>query len=564
MKRLKFITVLLLLALVIVACQAKATDVPPQVTEPEAPEVVATEAPVAVETEAPEVEVTTSNCPKIGGVLNAVLSSDPKNVDPATLTSWDGTVIAPNLLEGLFRLSPDGTVIENAIASDYKISVDGLVWTFTIREGAKLHNGRLITADDFKYSFERVINPETQSPKAWMLMNIAGASEFKDGTATEVSGIKAVDEKTLELTLVEPYAPFKAMLASPNLAVVAKEEVEKWGADFGFHVVSAGPFMVGEWNPNQDLTIDAFTDYWNGRACVDAVKFRFIGDENTRIMEFDAGALDLAWVPPAHWDRFYTDPVFKDKLGWAHTFHTDFIAVNLEKEPFGTNLKVREAIRYALDLDAVIISLQNRASVSHGILAPGLLGYDESIVLKYPRDVAMAKTLLEEAGFADGIPGSFDVILPNWGNLISIMQIYQQNLAEIGITINIVPLDYGLYAERMDTGDYDLAWMYRVPDYVDPDGFYNPLFHSGNINGGGNWARFSDPAVDAKIEEARILTDDAARVALYQEIEKAATDSLAYIPLTHNIYVEVMQPYVMNYAPSPTDASQFHRAWLDK
>jgi peptide/nickel transport system substrate-binding protein/oligopeptide transport system substrate-binding protein len=555
MKALRIITFLLIATLILTACQPKEAETP-------AP---ATEAPMPVVTTAPVVtEAVQTNCPKVGGVLVSSLSSDPKNIDPATLSAWDQTVIAPNLLEGLFRLSPDGTLIENALASEYSISDNALVWTFTIREGAMFHNGRVVTAGDFKYSFERVLDPKTQSPRAWMLKNISGATEFFEGKVTEVSGIKAVDDKTLEITLVEPSAPFKSMLASPSLAVVPQEEVEKWGADFGFHVVAAGPFKIGEWNVNQDLTIDAFNDYWNGRPCVDAVKFRFIGDENTRILEFDAKSLDIAWVPPAQWDRFYNDPVYKEKLGWAHTFHTDFIAVNLEKEPFGNNPMVREAVRYALDMDAIIISLQNRATVAQGMLAPGMLAYDDKAILYYPRDVTKAKALMEEAGFKDGIPGSFDLILPNWGNLISMMQIYQQNLEEIGITININPMDYGLYAEAMDSGNYDLAWMYRVPDYVDPDGFYYPLLYSGNIGSGGNWARYSDATVDAKILEARALSDDASREALYNEIEKTFVEALPYIPLTHNIYVDLSQTYVMNYQPSPVDASQYQLVWLDK
>ena len=326
--------------------------------------------------------------------MTGFVSSDPKSFDPAAIAGWDQGVIAPNLLEGLFRLSPDGRVIEPAVAESFEVSDDGKTWTFNLRPGAKFHNGREITADDFKYSFERVLNPETRSPKAWMLSIVVGAQEFQDGTADEVSGIRVIDAQTLEIELAEPLAPFKSMLASINLAVVPQEEVEKWGEDFGQNVVSAGPFSLGEWNLNQDVTLNAFEDYWNGRPYLDAVMFRFIGDENTRIIELDAGRLDMAWVPPAHWERFSTDPVFKEKLGWAETFHTDFIAVNLEKEPFGTSPKLRQAVRYALDLDAIIASLQGRATVAQGLLPPGLLGFDEDAILSYPTNLDSAKALM--------------------------------------------------------------------------------------------------------------------------------------------------------------------------
>jgi peptide/nickel transport system substrate-binding protein/oligopeptide transport system substrate-binding protein len=496
--------------------------------------------------------------------VTGFVSSDPLNFDPAAIAGWDQGVIAPNLLEGLFRLSPDGREIEPAVAESFEVSDDGKTWTFNLRAGAKFHNGREITADDFKYSFERVLNPETRSPKAWMLSVVVGAQEFQDGAADEVSGIRVVDTQTLEIELAEPLAPFKSMLASINLAVVPQEEVEKWGEDFGQNVVSAGPFSLGEWNLNQDVTLNAFEDYWNGRPFLDAVMFRFIGDENTRIIELDAGRLDMAWVPPAHWERFSTDPVYKEKLGWAETFHTDFIAVNLENEPFGTNPKLRQAVRYALDLDAIIASLQGRATVAQGLLPPGLLGFDEDAILSYPTNLDSAKALMAEAGFADGVPGTFEVILPPWGNLIKMLEIYQANLKEIGINIEIRPTEFGPYMEALESGNYDLAWMYRVTDYADPDGFYFPLMHSDNLGAGGNYARYANADVDANIATARATIDDAERARLYQAVDAQFAEDLPYIPLTHNIYVDVSLPRVQNYVPSPMDTHMFHRVWVEE
>ncbi len=521
-------------------------------------------APVTPDESATTSDSMESEGPRMGGVVTGFVSSDPQNFDPAAIAGWDQGVIAPNLLEGLFRLSPNGREIEPAIAESFDVSEDGKTWTFNLRSGAKFHNGREITADDFKYSFERVLNPETRSPKAWMLSIVDGAEDFRDGAADEVSGIRVLDTQTLEIELAEPLAPFKSMLASINLAVVPREEVEKWGEDFGQNVVSAGPFSLGEWNLNQDVTLNAFEEYWNGRPYLDAVTFRFIGDENTRIVELDAGRLDMAWVPPAHWERFSTDPVYKEKLGWAETFHTDFIAVNLESEPFGANAKLRQAVRYALDLDAVIASLQGRATVAQGILPPGLLGFDESAILNYPVNLEAAKALMAEAGYADGLPGTFDVILPPWGNLIKLLEIYQANLKEIGINIEIRPTEFGPYMEALETGNYDLAWMYRVTDYADPDGFYFPLMHSDNLGAGGNYARYANAEVDANIATARATIDDVERARLYQAVDAQFAEDLPYIPLTHNIYVDVSRPRVQNYVPSPMDTHMFHRVWVEE
>lgn len=502
--------------------------------------------------------------PVTGGTLVTAVSADPKTLDPAVISSWDQSAIAANLVEGLFRLSPDGHAIEPALAEACHASAGGKTWRCTLRTEAKFHNGRPVVASDVKYSFERVLRPATKSPRAWMLAKIDGANDFQEGRTADVRGIKVVDQHTLEITLIEPLAPFKAMLASVSLAVVPREEVERWKEDFGQHVVSAGPFKLGTWALNQEVTLDAFDGYWAGRPYLDAVKFRAFQDENTRIVEFDAGTLDVSWVPPAHWARFSGDPGLRSRLGRAETFHTDFLAINLERPPFGTNPALRRAMRYALDLDAVVSSVQGRATVAHGILPPGIVGYQEGAELYYPRNLDKARTLMKEAGFERGVPGVFEVILPPWGNLLKIMEIYQANLKEIGINLSIRAMPAGAYTEALDTGTYTLAWVYRVTDYADPDGFYFALLDSQNVGGGGNCARYRNARCDDNIRAARTALDGEERIRRYRAVDEQFARDMPYIPLTHNIYVDVSQPEVRNYRPSPMDTHMFHRVWLLK
>lgn len=500
---------------------------------------------------------------QFGGEASTFASSDPGTLDPAAIASYDQGLIAPNLLEGLFRLSPDGRTIENGLAESFEVSADGTVWTFNLRPNAVFHNGDPVTADAVKFSFERVLNPDLASPRAWMLESVAGAEAFQAGEADAVSGIEVVDDSTVQITLSRPLAFFRAILANPSLAIVSPRAVEELGEDFGQNVVSAGPFMLAEWNLNQDIKLVAFEDYWAGRPYLDSLVYRVISDENTRILEFDAGTLDVTWVPPAYWDRFSTDPVFKDELGWAETFHTDFIAINLEQEPFGTNLALRQAICHAVDREAAITSLQGRASNAQGILPPGLLGYDENASL-CDYDPEQARELLAEAGFADGVPGEFKLLMPPWGNLVKLMEIYQANLKEVGINITLNPTEFGPYLEALDSGQYDLAWIYKVADYADPDSFYNTLLHSSNIGGGGNVARYKNDQVDQAIETGRRSIAEADRLAAYEQVDQLYSSDLPYIPLTHNIYVDVHQPWIENYVPSPMDTHMYHRVWISQ
>ena len=500
--------------------------------------------------------------PKYGGTLTTYTSADPKSFDPAALSAWDQTIVAANILEGLVRLNPEGNAIEPGIAESWEPSEDGTVWTFHLRD-AKFHNGRAVTAQDFKYSFERVANPQTASPAAWMLNKLQGFDENTAGSASEISGIKVVDDHTLELTLTEPYAPFVSMLSSAALAVVPQEAVEEFGDDFGQHVVAAGPFTVGQWNFNQDLTINAFEDYWAGRPYLDSVKFKVINDENTRIVEFDAGTLDIAWITPAHYDRLTSDPRYANSIGRADTLHTSFLMFNMEKEPFASNKALREAVLYALDTQATIDMLQGRASVANVLLPSGMLGSGDPATTP-PYDVEKAKAKMAEAGYADGLPQTFEVITPAWNNNIKILEIYQQNLKEIGINIEIKALENSAYNEARDSGQFEIAWGNIVATYPDPDAMFYPLLHSDNIGAAGNYARYSNPEVDALIEQARASTDDNERASLYQQIEQLVLEDLPYAYLTHNIYVDICQPFVRDYCPSALDVSTYHRVWLDK
>jgi peptide/nickel transport system substrate-binding protein/oligopeptide transport system substrate-binding protein len=510
----------------------------------------------------PVVQETDSGEAQYGGELVAYIGGDPMNLDPAILTNYNGMLIISNIGEGLVRYEAGGIGIEPGIAKTWESSEDGLTWTFSLRDNAKFHNGRTVEAADFKYSFERIVNPETMSPKAWIFSNVVGVDEFKAGTAEGISGIEAVDATTLKITLKQPMAPFVSMLASPNLSVVAKEAVEELGDDFGKKVVLAGPFQLSDWNANNEVTLTANEDYWAGRPYLDGVKYRMIGDENTRIVEFDAKQLDITWIPPQHWERYLNDAELSKGIGRADTVHTDFVAVNMEKEPFNGDARIRQAIFYALDMQTIVDYNMGRCAVADGILPSGMLASKPEAASSYNLD--KAKELLAEAGYENGVPGTFEFLIPAWPNFIKTCEIYQQSFKQLGINVELKPLEDNAYNEALMNGDYTLAWGYRVAEYPDSDAYYYPLYHSANVGNGGNVARYSNPDVDKLIEAARLSSDEAERVKLYEQINAVIDSELPYIYLTHNQYFDIAQPYVKNYKPSPLDLQCFKDVWLSK
>lgn len=483
-----------------------------------------------------------------GGDLAVFVSSDPGNLDPAQLSSYDQTLMSTNVLEGLYRLSKDGTSVEPGLAESSEVSEDGLTWTISLRD-ATFHDGEPVTAAAVKFSYERVVAPDTNSPKAGIIDMVAGATAYRMGDADGIDGITVVDERTIQFELVEPFAAFGALMASPNLALVSPAAVEELGEDFGIQAVSAGPFQLTAWNSNDSIVAESFADYWEGEQPLDTVTWRVVPDESTRMVEFEAGQLDITWLPPAQYSAYADDDAWDEHIHRAETIHTEFLTVNMDRGPLGENRDLREAICLALDREAVVASLQGRANVGEGLFPPamGISTPDQPC----GHDPDRATELVGDAEV-----GPLTLIAPPWGNLTSTLQLYQDNLANVGIDVELEALEFAQYQERLTGGDFDLAWHYRVPDYLDPNSFVRPLVDSSQI-GSGNVARYTNADVDEILAEAASVLDEDQRLDLYAQVEQQVREDMPYIPLTHNIYVDISRQVVSGYTPSAMDAHNY-------
>jgi ABC-type transport system substrate-binding protein len=493
-----------------------------------------------------------AGAPVKGGTLHAFVSGDPGTMDPALITGYNQNLVAANVLEGLFRLSPDSTEIQPGLAESAELS--GSTWTIKLRD-AKFSDGSPVTANDVKFSFERLVNPKTASPRAALLDSVAGAAQAKTGAG--LSGIKVVDDKTLTIELAQPDASFKAKLASPNLAVVSQKATEAAGDQFGRKVVSAGPFSLDTWTTNSTLTAKASDTYWNGRPYLDSVEWKVIGDESTRMVDFEAGTLDIAWLPPSYYAKYANDPAWKPYVQRTDSVHTEMFAVNMARSPLGTSLAARQAICYGVDRDAVIASLQGRATKAVSLLPPGLGAADASSGgCNY--DPEKAKTLAQQAG----LTGKTLVLMSHtWSNLVATLTLYQSNLKKAGITVKLEPVDDAVYSQRLAKGDFDLAWDYRVPDYLDRDSFLSPLLSSARI-GTGNSARYSNAQIDGELGTALKDTQDSQRNTTYSTVDTTVAQQLPYIPLVHNVYVDIHAKKVQGYKYSALDLPDYSKVWI--
>ncbi len=239
-----------------------------------------------------------------GGILR-IATSEPKAIDPLRIQELWGIEVGRALFDPLVTSDPLTSEIQPLAAESWESSEDCTVWTFHLRKGSKFHNGREVVAKDFKYQWERLCDPQNESPVAFYLAAVAGFKEMQSGQASELTGVEAVDAYTLRITLAYPFADFPYGLALPVLAPVPREEVEKDPRAFSEMPVGNGPFKMAEpWSHDQYVKSGPFRRLLGSySALLDGVDFRIFKDQETAFLEFKAGAVDTALIPTGQVQR---------------------------------------------------------------------------------------------------------------------------------------------------------------------------------------------------------------------------------------------------------------------
>jgi len=202
--------------------------------------------------------------PSIGGIYRKPLEFNPKTLDPALSIDQYAVTVIQQIFDGLVQFDKNLNIIP-AIARSWKVSSDGLTYTFYLREGVRFHNGREVTAEDFVYSFTRILDPETKSSSSDFFVHVLGAKEYLDKKAKDVKGLISLDKYTLKILLSKPYSPFLSILAMKGSKVVPKEVIEKLGIDFGRSPVGTGPFKFVSMKEGDEIVLEANPHYFEGR-----------------------------------------------------------------------------------------------------------------------------------------------------------------------------------------------------------------------------------------------------------------------------------------------------------
>lgn len=512
----------------------------------------------------PKTDETNQTTKPQGGIFRR-LWSDPPTLDPHLTSDTTSSFIVVELHAGLVTLSPELSIVPD-IAERWERSSDGLVYIFYLRSNARFHDGKPITAHDFKWSLERAASPKTASPVADTYLNdIVGSQDVFDGTQIEMEGIKVIDDHTLQITIDSPKAYFLAKLAYPTAYVLDRENVETGGRTWFDEPNGAGPFKLKEYKIGERIVLERNKFYHRKPANIDALEMNLAGGQAMTM--YETGEIDITGVGLFDLERVLdpTEDLNKELVIGPPGFSISYIGFNTNMNPFD-DLNFRKALNHAIDKELIAKEVLNGLVVpAYGILPPGFPAYHEEIEgLRY--DPELARRLLAESKYAD--PASRDRIVvttPGGGTGIGldlevILNMWQEIL---GIEVEIQQVEWATYLDDLHAQKFQaFAGLGWEADYPDPQDFLDILFHSkSKINHGA----YSNTTVDTILEEARTEQDVDKRTDLYRKAEQMIISDAAWVPLWYQGERHLLiKSHVKSYRVTPMIIPKLREVYFEK
>jgi oligopeptide transport system substrate-binding protein len=504
--------------------------------------------------------------PKNGGVFNS-LWSDPPTMDPHLVTDGTSYGIVIEVFSGLVRLGPNtSNPFEPDLAESWSVLEGGTVYEFKLRKDLKFSNGDPVTAQDFKWSFERAAHPDTASTVAEeFLGDIVGIKDIVEGNAQSASGIEVVDELTLRLTIDAPKAYFIAKLTYPTAFVLNKANVESLGRSWTDEPVSTGPFILKEYRIGQRIRLARNDNFWDRAAYLDEVVFNLAGGVSMAMYENDE--IDITSVGLADLERVQdpTEEINKDLVEVPPNFAVSYVGFNINEPPFD-DASFRQALNHAVDKQLIADQVfSNLVKPAYGIIPPGFPGFSADIKgLEF--DPELAKDLLAASAYADpSTRPRIELTVPGTGGSPGlttevVADMWRQNL---GIEIEIQQVEWATYIQDLHRGRLQawsgLSWQ---ADYPDPQTFIDVLFRS---NSAINYGGYANDKVDEYVVSAQTEQDASKRVKFYNDAEQIVVSEAAWLPLWWGVDSKALiKPWIKDYAFSSLTIPKFKDVWIDK
>ena len=473
-------------------------------------------------------------------------------LDPAQAVDGMSLNLTQEMMKGLVEFKLGTFDVTPSLAQSWKMSSDGLHWTFTLKKGLKFSDGTPIDAAAVKFNFDRwrlTGNPYHQNYAYGYYADMFG------GFPGLITAVATPNAQTVAFTLSRPLGPFLRDIAMPSFAIASPTAVRKNLAGFGNQPVGYGPYMLKEWVKDDHITLIANPTWQGIKPAYATVIVRDIPDQATSVLEMQRGGID-----------FLTDPRPDDAAQLAKqsgvtvyeqpSNNNSYLAFNVQKTPFGT-AAVRQAIAYAIDVRAIVKAFYAAgAVVATNWTPPGMLGEDKSLQ-PYPYNPAKAKQLLAQAGLSGGF--STDLYYPTTPRPYMpeperIAEAIQADLQKVGIKVTLEPFEFGVFLEKVRNGEHQMCLIGWSGDNGDPDNFFYPLLDKDSAlakPNGQNYSFWEDEAFHRLIVKGQTTLDDTARAAVYRQANDMVHDQVPALPIVHTTVPVIVKSSIAGFVPSP-------------
>ena len=481
---------------------------------------------------------------------------DSVTLDPAGATDGESFKVTQNVLETLLNFGEQDTTINEGLATNWEPTEDGLSYTFTLREGVKFHDGTDFNAEAVVKNFERWANGSEDIFPYYKSM----FGGFAGDESRVIDSVTAEGDYTVIFKLTRAQAPFLKNIAMSPFAIASPTAFEAAGDKFGDSPVGTGPFKFVEWKRNDSITIEKNEEYWNPEEPkLDKVIFRSIPENSARLNSLLIGEIDLAdGVNPSDGTTVEAESALQ--LFERPSMNVGYLGLTSTRPPFD-NQKVRQAVNHAIDKQTIVDAFfEGRAEVAKNPMPPSISGYNDDIP-GYEYDPEKAKQLLAEAGFADGFEmelWAMPVPRPYMPDGAKVAEAIQKNLADVGITANIVSYEWATYLEKTENGEADAFLLGWTGDNGDADNFIYVLLDEDNI-GSNNYSYYKNDESHKLLLEAQTEVDEDKRNELYKQAQQIIFEQAPWVPLAHSTPLLAGDAKITNFLPHPTGSDRLNK-----
>ena len=479
-----------------------------------------------------------NNVPAAGGESHLIVAipSFPVTLDNTATNETNSLMIHHNIVETLVRFDGPGFNIVPGLAESWEW-IDPQTVVMNLREGVLFHNGDEMRASDVQFSLMRGV----ASPQTGFIHR-------------QIESVDVIDDFTVRINLNIPFAPALAHLTHPGAAINSERAVLEAGDAFGDNPVGTGPFMFSSMSLGDYVEIVRFEDYWGERPGVDRITYRVIPEGTNRLIAVETGEAHIAFeISPHHIPRLQEDPNLAYDRSSIPRFH--FIGFNMQSANAEQlqDIRVRQAINHAVDVYAIVENVyQGLGRVTHGPLV-GIPGVVDFPGIEFNLD--RARELMAEAGYEDGFT------LTLWNNAdnqecVDTSVILQNMLAQIGIEVEIVSVEFATFLAGVTAGEQDMHVLHWNNITADPD-YGLALWHSSNI-GASNRFRYDNPEVDGLLDQGRAELDPARRTEIYNEVQRLIVEDMPAIFLVHGEELVALSPNVEGFVNFPNRIPELH------